>query len=104
MYPDVRELVGQVHASGRKLVVATTGGGSTLAGWLLGVPGGSRSVVEVVVPYAERALCEWLGRTPSSFCSRDTALLMARRARERAAWLAPGEPAVGLACTAGLRS
>jgi len=104
MHPDVRALVSEVHDSGRKLVVATTGGGATLAGWLLGVPGGSRTVVEAVVPYAERALCEWLGRAPASFCSRDAALLMARRARERAAWLAPGEPAVGLACTASLRS
>jgi hypothetical protein len=70
----------------------------------LSVPGGSRTVLEVVVPYGEQPLCEFLGRQPASFCSTETAREMAARALQRARWLAPSVPAAGLGCTASLRS
>jgi hypothetical protein len=101
---DVAELVGQVHDAGHKVVLALAGGGATAAAWLLAVPGGSRSVLEVQVPYATEALDEWLAGPPASYCSTATARLLARRARERAAWLAPGEVVVGVGATASLRS
>jgi hypothetical protein len=101
---DIRELVRQIHCVPRKVVLAVTGGGATAGAWLLAVPGGSRTVLEVQVPYACEAMDDWLGSTPESYCSAETARLMARRARERAAWLAPGEPVVGIAATASLRS
>src|SRR5262249_35242017 len=80
------------------------GGGASAVGWLLAVPGASRTVLEAVVPYAQGSLDAWLGGPPQSYCSAATARQMARRARDRAAWLAPGERAVGVACTASLRS
>jgi hypothetical protein len=101
---DVRELVAQVHGVHRKVVLALAGGGATAGAWLLAVPGGSRTVLEVRVPYATEAVDDWLGRPPESYCSAATARQMARRARERAAWLAPGEPVVGAGGTASLRS
>jgi hypothetical protein len=104
MDDEVRELIRAVHDSGWRLVLAATGGGAGLAAWLLAVPGGSRSVLEVVVPYAEESLGLFLGRQPASFCSTETSRLMARRALERARWLRTGEPVLGLACTASLRS
>src|SRR5205823_5244308 len=61
-----------------------------------------RTVLEVAVPYGEQALVEYLGRRPEQFCSADTSRLMARRAYERAGWLAPGQRVVGLGCTASL--
>ncbi|MGH7169443.1 MAG: hypothetical protein ACRELF_08015 [Gemmataceae bacterium] len=97
-------MISAIHSAGRRCVLAVTGGGVGAAAWLLSVPGGSRSVLEVVVPYEERSLEEFLGHTPASCCSVDTARLMARRALERARWLAPGQAVAGIACTASLRS
>jgi len=104
MSDPVHDLVAALHQSPSKYVVSLTGGGSGLAGRLLSVPGGSRTVLEVVVPYAEEALVEYLGARPASFCAAETSRLMARRARERARWLVPGSPVAGLGCTASLRS
>jgi nicotinamide mononucleotide (NMN) deamidase PncC len=103
MDPSLSSLIASLHAQAPPYVLSLTGGGASLPGWLLSVPGGSRCLLEVVIPYAERALNEFLGHRPDSFCSEPTAVEMARRSRERAGWLAGGEGA-GVACTAGLRT
>jgi hypothetical protein len=100
----VRTLITALHQSSCRSVLALPGGGAGAAAWLLSVPGGSRTVLEVLVPYGEEALGEYLGRRPASFCSAQTARDLAGRARERARWLAPGVPVAGLGCTASLRS
>lgn len=99
-----RALISAFHSAGPRCVLAAAGGGTGMAAWLLSVPGGSRSLLEVIVPYDERSFVEFLGHPPLSFCSAQTARLMARRARERARWLAPGQNVAGIACTASLRS
>jgi hypothetical protein len=104
MDPAVRGLVAALHAAPYRFVLAVTGGGAGAAGWLLSVPGGSRTVLEVAVPYAEEALADFLGRRPASFCSADTGLALAARALDRARALAPGAAAAGVGCTASLRS
>lgn len=104
MDPQWHALISAFHSAGQPCVLAVTGGGTGAAAWLLSVPGGSRSILEVVVPYDERSLEEFLGQRPDSFCSQETARLMARRARERARWLAPGQTVAGISCTASLRS
>jgi nicotinamide mononucleotide (NMN) deamidase PncC len=100
----LRNLIAAIHQAGHRCVLTVTGGGTGAAALLLAVPGGSRSILEVVVPYEERSLEEFLGHRPSSFCSVDTAEAMARRALERARWLAPGAAVAGIACTASLCS
>lgn len=104
MDPQRRALISAFHCAGPRCVLAVTGGGTEAAALLLSVPGGSRSVLEIIVPYDERSLEEFLGQRPSAFCSSQTARLMARRACERARWLAPGQTVAGVACTASLRS
>jgi Cytidylyltransferase-like len=104
MDPAVRDLIVALHAGQHRCVLCVTGGGAGLAAWLLAVPGASRTVLEVVVPYHQNALADFLGQVPTSFCSADTTEQLARRAWERARWLAPGEPVLGVACTASLRS
>jgi hypothetical protein len=95
-------LIEALHQSPGKCVLAVTGGGTTAAALLLSVPGGSRTVLEVVVPYHDQALTDFLGRRPEQFCSAATSMDMAVRALERARWLAPGEEVVGAGCTASL--
>ena len=102
MDPHTHRLIDAVHHSDVKCVLAMTGGGTGAAALLLGVPGGSRTILEVVVPYHEHALIEFLGHRPAQFCSAATSQAMAHRAYDRAAWLAPGENALGVGCTASL--
>src|SRR5215813_10176562 len=98
-------MIADVHASGRQAVLAITGGGTGAIADLLRVPGGSRFLLEAVVPYDARALDEYLGAAPEQACSVETAVAMAERARRRAAALArPGAPVLGLGATASLIS
>lgn len=100
-----RQLISQLHASGRKAALAITGGGSGAVGELLRVPGGSRLLVEAQIPYDERALAAYLGFAPAQASSAGTALAMARAAQARAARLAPRDAdLVGLGATAALVS
>jgi nicotinamide mononucleotide (NMN) deamidase PncC len=96
------ELIQALHASPWKWVLALTGGGTQAAADLLHIPGGSRTVLEVLVPYGEEALAEFLGRPPDQYCSVETCRAMAARAYQRAAWLAPRQPVLGVAATASL--
>jgi hypothetical protein len=104
MDPAVRDLVAAMHAGPFRYTLALTGGGAGAAGWLLSVPGGSRTVLEIAVPYDEAALADYLGRRPEAFCSAETGRALAARALERARWLAPGVAVAGVGCTAALRS
>jgi nicotinamide mononucleotide (NMN) deamidase PncC len=98
-----RQMIAAMHASGRQAVLAITGGGSGAIAELLRVPGGSRLLLEAVVPYDWRALTEFVGSEPEQASSVETAVAMARRARARAVNLAPaGARLIGLGATAGL--
>jgi nicotinamide mononucleotide (NMN) deamidase PncC len=102
---DDIDFVRQIHASGRRLVLAATGGGSRAISRLLTVPGASRSVLEAIVPYAEPAMARFLGGKPDQYCAPATARAMAMAAYRRA--LDYGDSAamaVGLGCTASLAS
>src|SRR4051812_47343200 len=90
-----REFIPALHGSGRKAVLAITGGGSGAVGELLRVPGGSRLLIEAQIPYDENALAAFLGFAPAQACSADTAIAMAQGARARAARLVPPETEAG---------
>jgi nicotinamide mononucleotide (NMN) deamidase PncC len=97
------ELVQQIHDSPTRIVLAATGGGSRAIADLLEVPGGSRTLLEAVVPYSAPAMTAWLGGSPDEFCSAATARAMAAVAFQRARRYEESEamPA-GVACTASL--
>src|SRR5438105_2985557 len=100
----IRRVIEAIHTAPFRCVLAVTGGGTQAAALLLNVPGGSRTILEVLVPYGAQALADFLGGEPESFCSAETSVAMARRARERACWLAPSENVLGLGCTASVVS
>ena len=97
------QLISAVQGSGRQAVLAITGGGTGAIAELLRVPGGSRLLLEAIVPYDARALAEFLGAEPAQACSGETAVALARRAHERAAALSARAP-IGLGATASLAS
>jgi len=102
MTPESRAVIEAIHAAPPLCVVVVTGGGTGAVAELLAVPGASRTILEARVPYHNQSLIEFLGRTPEQFCSAETSRAMAQRAFERAAVLAPGQPIIGLGCTATL--
>jgi nicotinamide mononucleotide (NMN) deamidase PncC len=98
-------VVERVHASCTRFALVVTGGGSSAIAELLRVPGGSRTLIEAVVPYDQRALSEYLGFEPQHACSVETAVAMARRARDRAVRLTcDGSSVFGVGTTASLVS
>jgi nicotinamide mononucleotide (NMN) deamidase PncC len=99
---DRHRLVAAIHESPPLLVAAVTGGGIAAVTDLLAVPGASRTVLEVVVPYSAASLAGWIGHEPAQATSAGTARAMAARALARAAELAPGSDALGLGVTAAL--
>src|SRR5258708_791676 len=100
----VSQLIAAVHQKARPFVLALTGGGTTAAARLLSVPGGSRTVLEVIVPYHEQANREFLGHTPEQACCAAASQSMAARAFARARWLEPGQAVLGIGGTASLAS
>src|SRR5437870_9427160 len=99
----LKAIVERVHAFGRRVVLAVTGGGSGVIAELLRVPGGSRTLVEAIVPYGPDALIDFLGREPEQACSTETAIALARRALARASRRSgPGARLVGVGVTASL--
>ena len=81
--------------------MAVSGAGSQAIAWLLGVPGASRTLLEVVVPYGRESMLDFLGSDPEQFVSEQTARSMARGAFRRANRLREKDvPLLGLACTA----
>lgn len=102
--PVQPNLIERIHASGRPLVLAVTGGGSGALAALLQQPGASASVLEAIVPYASTALADWLGGPPDHYCSERTARAMAMAAFERARQLSDADPLTirGIGATASL--
>ena len=98
------QLVRQIHAAPAQLVMSLNGG-SRAVSELLEVPGGSRTLLEAIVPYSESALVAWLGSRPEQFCSARTARAMAVVAFGRALRLGAAEgAAAGIASSTSLAS
>ena len=103
MHLSPEQLVEQIHDSPTRIVLAATGGGSRAIAELLEVPGGSRTLLEAVVPYAAPAIIAWLGSVTDEFCSSRAARAMAMTAFHRARqYEEPGAAPAGVACTASL--
>lgn len=105
----VWQAVDSLIASGRRLGLVVTGGGSRAVTWLLDHPGASRAVVEVCVPYSGTAIDTYLGSSGPHRATSETARRLALRARERAAAAAAdtgadgsAEGVIGAGCTAAL--
>lgn len=105
MSAEFTPAIEQIHASGKRIVIAVTGGGGGAIAALLGVPGASRTVLEAIVPYAQQALEEWVRGQVEQACSTATARAMAMAAFQRAEHLSVSDQCLnlrGIAATASL--
>lgn len=108
--PEWIQVISAIHSRSRPTVLAVTGGGASAISELLSVPGASKTILDAQVPYAPRALIDWLGREPDHYCDERTALAMASVARHRALSFIPNDQpenhdaALGVGGTASLVS
>lgn len=100
---DFQRLIQTIHNTSESLVICITGGGSRAVSEMLCIPGASRTVLEVTIPYAETALDDFLGTHPESCCSQTTARAMAMAAFRRAVELSGDwNHVLGIGCTCSL--
>lgn len=100
---SLQNLIRDIHDAPHQAVLVASGGGSQALAWLLSVPGATRTVLEVTLPYSYASFDRFLGYAPEHYAAPKTAVAMARTAYRRARILAPeGTPAFGVACTATL--
>lgn len=90
----IHRVIEQIHSAHMMVAMAVTGAGSQAVAWLLGVPGASRTLLEVVIPYSSRAMIEYLGYEPQQYVAPETAMALAERAYRRALYYG-GQWAVG---------
>ena len=103
MDAEIIDVIRRIHASPAQAVVVVTGGGAQSISWLLTVPGASRTILEMLVPYSEPALTDFLGERPHQIASVETSEAMSRQAYSRAVELAEADiPLVGVGCTAAI--
>ncbi len=101
MDTETLRLVEAVHNARGMACVAVAGSGSQAVGWLLGVAGASRTLLDAQLPYANSAVVDYLGAEPSQYVSADAALGLARAAYFRATRLREGDARViGVSCAA----
>ena len=98
------DLIMELRGAHTPFALATTGGGAQFIADYLATPGGSATFLEGVVPYAQRATCEYLGFEPESYTSDETARRLASVAMTRAERLDERAFVLGLGATASLAS
>ena len=98
---NIREIVAALHSTENMTSLAIAGAGTRAIGWILGVAGASRTVLDIQVPYASSAMIQYIGAEPEQFVSETTSCALARAAYRKAIRLRVGDmPVVGLSCTA----
>ncbi|MFH1569014.1 MAG: hypothetical protein ABIL09_13545 [Gemmatimonadota bacterium] len=98
----VWDAVEAIIASGSRLCLAVTGGGSRALTWMLDHPGASAAVLEACIPYSADALAAYLQSPGPHRADADTARRLACRARARAVSAADAGRTMGCGCTAAL--
>ena len=105
MEPTLRAAVEAVHASPLRAVLNVTGGGAQSMGWVMAVPGASKTLIEAYVPYARESMIDCLGAEQAQYVSASTARDMAVAAYRRGARLRGGDRhLVCIGCTCALAS
>jgi hypothetical protein len=101
---DLEILIQRIHQSPFQVVLVVSGGGSQALADLLAIPGASKTLLEGLVPYSEKAVATFLGFKPEPFVSEETAVALAEKAYARALALRESSktPVLGAACTATL--
>ena len=72
MPEDIFNNIKSLHESNVEFVLVFAGAGSHAIDRLLSVPGASKTVLEIMIPYSNNSLDEFLGLKPEKYVSLDT--------------------------------
>ncbi|GHT17366.1 hypothetical protein FACS1894189_3100 [Planctomycetales bacterium] len=72
--------VRSLHQTPAQIAMSLSGGGTLALSDLLTVPGGSKTIIEAIVPYSQESLRRYIGRTPEQFCCQRTTRYLAMTA------------------------
>ena len=75
----IEKVIQDIHTSDIKMSMAVAGAGNQVMNWLLNVPGASNTILDISVPYSEKAMSDFLGYMPESIVSQEAASAMAVR-------------------------
>lgn len=75
----IEKVIQDIHTSDIKMSMAVAGAGNQAMNWLLNVPGASNTILDISVPYSEKAMYDFLGYMPESIVSQEAASAMAVR-------------------------
>lgn len=95
-------IVKEIINRGTMGVLVVTGGGTGAISELLCHGGGSKVLLEAIVPYGKQSAIELLGEEPAKFVSVDTTEKLAEAAYKRAVKLSNSTDVFGLAANASL--
>ena len=101
----MEELARKFHTVPGTGCVVITGAGISAISALFAAPGASRTILEVQVPYTQKALDEFVGTQADQHVSESEAILIAESAQKRARYLAPDnliQSLFGVGCTAAI--
>lgn len=97
-------IIQEIHLSGKKIALAVTGGGTEAIGELLRHGGGSSTIVEAIVPYAQTSFDAFVRGKPDKYCSEGAARDLAMASFNRLCELNAGnrEQFIGVGATCSL--
>ena len=101
----MEELARKFHTVPGTGCVVITGAGISAISALFAEHGASRTILEVQVPYTQKALDEFVGTQADQHVSESEAILIAESAQKRARYLAPdnlNQSLFGVGCTAAI--
>ena len=84
MEEDILNDVKNLHDSNIEFVLVFAGAGGRAIDRILSIPGSSKTVLEIIIPYSNNSLDDFLGLKPEKYVSPETAELMAKKAYDRA--------------------
>lgn len=102
MNADIQSAIQRLHDTPAMAALVVAGAGVEAVSALLGVAGASRTVLEAVVPYGQRAMVDYLGWEAVQVVNAGMAESLAAAAYARARRFRAGEggPTLGVGCTA----
>ena len=77
---DILEQINKINETSQQIVLVTTGSGHSAASWLLSSPEAAKTILEVFIPYSNKALTSFLGFEPQEVVSQKTAWEMSLKA------------------------
>ncbi|CAI8360652.1 MAG: nicotinate-nucleotide adenylyltransferase [Chloroflexota bacterium] len=97
----IEKVIQDIHTSDIKMSMAVAGAGNQVMNWLLNVPGASNTILDISVPYSEKAMSDFLGYMPESIVSQEAASAMAVRSFINAnKYNDSSSDLIGVGCTA----